>query len=149
MSSSAPSHHGGSLSLLYFVMISDEFVDANWDDKSFHHYTNGRWLFNESKQLAARSVMFNMTELIRTAAASQGCDISSYINVQKLPEGSFNKAFLIILRDGQQVIAKVPNPNAGLPFYTTASEVATMDFVGTEYSWSANTENMCLECMSR
>lgn len=31
--------------------------------------------------------------------------------------------------DGRQVITKVPNPNAGLPFYTTASEVATMDFV--------------------
>jgi len=31
--------------------------------------------------------------------------------------------------DGKRVIAKVPNPNAGQPHYTTASEVATMDFV--------------------
>ena len=32
--------------------------------------------------------------------------------------------------DGQEVIAKVPNPNSGTPYFTTASEVATMDFVG-------------------
>ncbi|KAI3120539.1 hypothetical protein CBS147326_9423 [Penicillium roqueforti] len=30
--------------------------------------------------------------------------------------------------DGQEIIAKVPNPNAGVPHFTTASEVATMDF---------------------
>ncbi|RDL37379.1 uncharacterized protein BP5553_04812 [Venustampulla echinocandica] len=29
---------------------------------------------------------------------------------------------------GTQVVAKVPNPNAGLPHFTTASQVATMDF---------------------
>lgn len=31
---------------------------------------------------------------------------------------------------GKEVIGKVPNPNAGIEHYTTASEVATMDFVG-------------------
>jgi hypothetical protein len=31
--------------------------------------------------------------------------------------------------DGQEVVAKVPNPNAGTPHFTTASEVATMEFV--------------------
>lgn len=31
--------------------------------------------------------------------------------------------------DGREVIAKLPNPNAGRPYFTTASEVATMDFV--------------------
>lgn len=33
------------------------------------------------------------------------------------------------MQDGTQVVGKVPNPNAGRPHYTTASEVATMDFV--------------------
>lgn len=41
----------------------------------------------------------------------------------------FNKAFLMSMEDGQEVVAKVPNPNAGVPHFTTASEVATMDFV--------------------
>ncbi|EZF34361.1 hypothetical protein H109_06017 [Trichophyton interdigitale MR816] len=78
--------------------------------------------------MADRSVKFDMTELVRAAAATQGCDISSCIKVEKLPEGDYNKVFLITLHGGHQVIAKVPNKNAGVPFYTTASEVATMKF---------------------
>ena len=30
---------------------------------------------------------------------------------------------------GKEVIGEVPNPNAGMEHYTTASEVAIMDFV--------------------
>lgn len=33
------------------------------------------------------------------------------------------------MQDGREVVAKVPNPNAGIPHFITASEVATMDFV--------------------
>ena len=46
----------------------------------------------------------------------------------------FNKAFLMFMDDGREVVAKVPNPNAGIPHFTTASEVATMDFVSL--SWT-------------
>lgn len=84
--------------------------------------------------MADRSVRFNRTELVRAAAISQGCDISSCIKVEKLPEGDYNKVFLISLHGGHQVVAKVPNKNAGLPFYTTASEAATMNFVGLSTS---------------
>ena len=31
--------------------------------------------------------------------------------------------------NGVEVLAKIPNPNAGSAFYTTASEVATRNFV--------------------
>lgn len=48
----------------------------------------------------------------------------------KLPEGNFNKVFLLKLSDGKEVIAKIPNPNAGRAFFLTASEVATMEYVG-------------------
>lgn len=37
--------------------------------------------------------------------------------------------------DGKQVVAKVPNPNAGLPHFTIASEVATMEFVCLPQVW--------------
>lgn len=53
----------------------------------------------------------------------------SCIHVQKLPEGNFNKVFLITMDDGKEVIAKLPNPNSGRKHFTTASEVATMDYV--------------------
>ena len=33
------------------------------------------------------------------------------------------------MEDGKQVVAKVPNPNAGQVHLITASEVATMEFV--------------------
>ncbi|KAL3437833.1 phosphotransferase enzyme family protein [Aspergillus tetrazonus] len=51
--------------------------------------------------------------------------------------------------DGQEVIAKIPNPNAGVPHFTTASEVATMDFarkildtpVPRVYAWNSQAES--------
>ncbi|DAA73906.1 TPA_exp: Uncharacterized protein A8136_3892 [Trichophyton benhamiae CBS 112371] len=49
--------------------------------------------------------------------------------------------------DGKEVIAKIPNPNAGRPHFVTSSEVATMDFVRNRlnipapkvYSWCSDT----------
>ena len=97
-------------------------------EESFYGYTAGRWLWDEPAQLSQRYVPFNMAELARIAARSIGA--SSCIEIKKLPEGNFNKTFLLTMNDGNEVIAKVPNPNAGRPHFTTASEVATMDFVG-------------------
>lgn len=54
------------------------------------------------------------------------------MGVRKIAPGSnYNKVFELSMRDGRIVIAKVPHPNAGLPFWTTASEAATMDWVGS------------------
>jgi hypothetical protein len=47
----------------------------------------------------------------------------------KCVEGQYNKAFVLTLDNGSEVVAKLPNPNAGPAFYTTASEVATRQFV--------------------
>jgi len=51
------------------------------------------------------------------------------VNVSKLSEGNFNKVFLATMQNGKQLIVKIPNPNSGPAHYTTASEVATMQFV--------------------
>ncbi|EHL02350.1 hypothetical protein M7I_1604 [Glarea lozoyensis 74030] len=67
-----------------------------------------------------------MNELARIAAEVVGS--KHCVNVQKYPDGMYNKAFLLTMENGTQVVAKVPNPNAGLAHFTTASEVATMDF---------------------
>src|ERR1700761_6780699 len=48
--------------------------------------------------------------------------------MRKLPEGSYNKAFILDLDNGKQVIARIPNPNAGPSRLITASEVATIAF---------------------
>ncbi|EEH02544.1 phosphotransferase enzyme family protein [Histoplasma capsulatum G186AR] len=67
------------------------------------------------------------------------------VAVKKHPDGMFNKAFLMSMNDGREVIVKVPNLNAVVPHYTTASEVATMDFarktldtpVPRVYAWNS------------
>lgn len=51
------------------------------------------------------------------------------VKVLKCVEGQFNKAFLLTMSNGFEIIARLPNPNAGPAFYTTASEVATGHFV--------------------
>ena len=72
-----------------------------------------------------------MNELAREAAESIGA--SHCISIEKYPDGMFNKAYFLSMEDGRQVVAKVGIPNAGIPHYTTASEVATMDFVSISH----------------
>lgn len=78
---------------------------------------------------------FNMNELARLAAEAVGAKCC--VKVEKCPDGFYNKSFLLTMEDGRQVIGKLPNPNAGQAHYTTASEVATMDFVSISQNWSA------------
>ncbi|RMZ79462.1 hypothetical protein DV738_g3395, partial [Chaetothyriales sp. CBS 135597] len=76
--------------------------------------------------MSQRHVRFNVNELARCAAEAIGA--KSCVNIEKYPDGMYNKTMLLTMDNGSQVVAKVPNPNAGLPHFTTASEVATMDF---------------------
>lgn len=68
-----------------------------------------------------------MEELSSIAANSVGS--KRCVGIEKFSDGMFNKAFLFTMDDGKEVVGKVPNPNAGQSYYTTASEIATMDFV--------------------
>ncbi|KAH5651601.1 hypothetical protein HBI23_167260 [Parastagonospora nodorum] len=91
-------------------------------------YKAQRWLWNEPSQLQRRYLKFNISSLIHAAEKALGPG-EKCVNMTKLPEGNFNKTLLVEMQDGREVIAKLPNPNAGRPYYTTASEVATMDYV--------------------
>lgn len=51
------------------------------------------------------------------------------MKVLKCIEGQYNKVFIMTMDNGVEVVAKIPNPNAGPAFYTTSSEVATRHFV--------------------
>ncbi|RYP57608.1 hypothetical protein DL769_009386 [Monosporascus sp. CRB-8-3] len=105
-------------------MSSDAPTDAQHD---FFRYTSGRWLWGEETRLRERYRPFDFHELQKVAAKSVGAEKCS--SMVKLAEGGFNKVFRLVLDDGSAVIARIPNPNAGSPRWTTASEVATMDFV--------------------
>jgi len=60
--------------------------------------------------------------------------------------GSYNKIFALDFDNGVKAIARLPTALAGIPFFTTASEVATLEFVrevlGVRaprvFAWSAN-----------
>ena len=90
-------------------------------------FTRGRFVCNEKHEMSQRYIRFDLRELGRIAADAVGSN--SCINIEKYPDGMYNKSFLLTMNDGMQAVAKIPNPNAGRPHYTTASEVATMEFV--------------------
>ncbi|KAK6823145.1 hypothetical protein RU639_005913 [Aspergillus parasiticus] len=94
-----------------------------------------------------RYVKFNLNSLCHLVATPFG-DATKCVRVVKL-EGSFNKALLLTMDDGNEVIAKIPCPNAGPPSLTTASEVATLKFLRLKTSirvpavlaWSSDAAN--------
>ena len=102
---------------------------------------------NEKHEMAQRYVTFDLRALARIAAKVSNAN--SCINVRKFAEGLHSKAFLMTMNNGKEVVAKLPNPNAGRQHFTTASEVATMDFVRTFMSipvpkvldWSSRAES--------
>lgn len=49
--------------------------------------------------------------------------------------------------DGKEVVAKLPNPNAGRPHFTTASEVATMEYVSCSVSYLACLHQISHVCL--
>jgi len=117
-SKSANTHrHSPKISTITDVSESDIFA-----------YKAQRWLWNEPSQLQRRYLKFNIAPLIHAAEKALGHG-AKCVEMTKLPEGNFNKTLLLEMEDGREVIAKLPNPNAGRPYYTTASEVATMDYV--------------------
>lgn len=83
--------------------------------------------------MSQRYVRFDLRELARLAAEAVGS--KSCVGIEKYPDGMYNKALLLTMDDGTQAVAKVPNPNAGRPHFTTASEVATMEFVSVAGFW--------------
>ncbi|RWQ93860.1 kinase-like domain-containing protein [Paecilomyces variotii] len=115
-------------------------------DELFKH-TSGRWLVNEECQIAQHYVQFDIEKLCRLAA-SLFSNQTKCARVTKI-EGNYNIALLITMDDGNEVIAKIPCPNAGLPFYRTASEVATLEFlqslttirVPKVLAWSSRSDN--------
>ncbi|KAJ5555131.1 phosphotransferase enzyme family protein [Penicillium sp. DV-2018c] len=46
----------------------------------------------------------------------------------KIPEGLYNKVFSLRMENGREILARIPNPNAGHPQRVVASEVATLDY---------------------
>ncbi|GAB1208000.1 hypothetical protein APSETT445_006737 [Aspergillus pseudonomiae] len=109
---------------------------SNCDPGDLYTYSAQRWIWSKAQQLQNRYVSFDLNALIKIVEEAAG-DNAVCVNISKLPEGNFNKAFLATMQDGRELVVKIPNPNAGPSHYTTASEVATMQYVFALTSFKA------------
>lgn len=101
-------------------------------------------------QLSQRYLKFDIKQLLKVAAAAVSgkstchCKFATTyfqpdqwltcylgIRVLKYHEGLNSKAYLLTMDNGSEIVARLLNPIAGPAYYTTASEVATREFVGT------------------
>ncbi|PSN74826.1 hypothetical protein BS50DRAFT_606170 [Corynespora cassiicola Philippines] len=83
------------------------------NETDLYRYTRHRWLINENFELERRYLGFSLIHLVEA------------ISILKLTEGLHNKAFVLTMENGMEIVANPPNPNAGPAQYTTAPEVAT------------------------
>ncbi|KAL2061038.1 hypothetical protein VTL71DRAFT_9090 [Oculimacula yallundae] len=129
-------HHqqGSRRSMIAMVMPvfrrqKDDDMEEEVSEEELYRYSRHRWLTNESENLAKRYRKFNIPALIDAAVDAAGNGARSCVKLLKCTEGQYNKAFLMTMDNGAEVLVKIPNPNAGPAFYTTASEVATRQFL--------------------
>lgn len=115
-------------------------------NEDLHRYTKNRFVWDEAYEMAQRHVSFNVEALASIAADALGS--SRCVSAEKLPDGNHNKALLLTMDNGMQAVAKIPNPNAGRPHLTIASEVATMDFVCISESLSKRFVDMTRYALS-
>ncbi|KAI0030598.1 kinase-like domain-containing protein [Vararia minispora EC-137] len=92
-------------------------------------YTSGRWVYNDALRHEERRLEFDVDGLRRIAAESINQSLDDVVSLSKLAEGGFNRSFLITLRDGRQMVARVPYPVTVPKYYAVASEVATIEYL--------------------
>lgn len=90
--------------------------------------------FNKLRLVLLVGVQHSVNQLNNASVALTDCHTLIGVKMVKCVEGQYNKAFLLTMNNGVEVIAKLPNPNAGPEVYTTASEVATCRFVSAPAS---------------
>ena len=90
-------------------------------------YTNGRFLADEVAQIAKRYVRFDLDKLCDLVTSVSGSQKSPVCKIDKM-EGGFSKALLMMMENGSEVVVKIPCSNAGRPMYSTASEVAVLNY---------------------
>jgi len=80
----------------------------------------------DSERRRAREIHINFDALIDIAVKSSD-GARKVVSCEK-KEGAFNRAFMILLDNGEKVVARLPNRLAGPPRLTVSSEVATLQY---------------------
>jgi hypothetical protein len=84
---------------------------------------------NDDLRQAERRRVFKVDELRRLAAESVNRSPDDIVRLEKLAEGGFNRTFLITMRCGFRMVARIPYPVTIPKYFAVASEVATMTFL--------------------
>jgi aminoglycoside phosphotransferase (APT) family kinase protein len=115
----------------------------------FYSYTSGRFIYNEQARLKERYVGFDVNELYGATHRAIGQQHGFVKQMIKLVEGGFNRVFLLRMKDGFKLIAKVPYYIAAPTFYATASEAATLTYLKSKgipvpevYAYCAQKDNI-------
>ncbi|KAE8152193.1 kinase-like domain-containing protein [Aspergillus avenaceus] len=124
-------------------------AEARIDEIDLYRYQRYRWLADEPHKLAVRYRKFNLQALLDASVKASGNDDNKCVKLLKCVEGQFNKAFVLTMNSGDEIVARLPNPNAGPAFYTVASEVATRHLlrdcldipIPRVYAWSSEASN--------
>ncbi|KAL4802496.1 hypothetical protein BDV18DRAFT_146832 [Aspergillus unguis] len=95
-------------------------------DNVWYPYTSTRLPSNGKQRPPIQHVKFDMDRLIKSATRALGLLPKNCIKVEKFYDAKFSRTFLFTMDNNREVLAKIPHPDAGLPYYTTASEVATL-----------------------
>lgn len=106
-----------------------EFSIMAHPPSEFFEYTSGRWIFNDGLRHAERRRVFKVDELCRLAAEAVNRSPDAIMHMEKLAEGGFNRTFLITMRCGFRMVARIPYPATIPKYFAVASEVATMAFL--------------------
>ncbi|KAL4935412.1 hypothetical protein BDV06DRAFT_217450 [Aspergillus oleicola] len=108
------------------------------EEAELYKYQRYRWLTGEPEKLASRYREFRLPVLIKAALKVTNHGATECV-----------KAFVRSMSTGQDIVARIPNSNAGPKFYTVASEVATRQFlrdclaipVPRIHAWSTDESN--------
>jgi hypothetical protein len=105
--------------------------------------------FNEAFRRQELRRVFNVDGLRRLAAESVRRSTDDIADLRKLDENGYNRNFLITMRDGFKMVARIPLLVTIPGFFVVASEVATMDFLRSRglpipeiYGYSPSTDNV-------
>jgi len=82
--------------------------------------------FNDDLRHTERRLVFKVDELSRLAAEAVNRRPDDIVRLEKLAEGGFNRTFLITMRCGFRMVARIPYPATIPKYFAVASEVATM-----------------------
>ena len=81
---------------------------------------------DEQYQISRRYAAFKVDELCKLVSSLPSIQ-SLVSSIDKL-EGGFNKALMMRMENGKEVVVKIPFPNSVSPQCTTESEAAVLDY---------------------